>query len=277
MAFYWGPHEDLARRAIAIYGTAEDPAYPAANLIAEDPARTAKLTAATGAWILEFAEKVAPIAAALIYQYLDEGLNVEIQGNDTDVWTSPAFVATIPIPAKRFDGPTYQKWTINPWSGIFDDLPDPAGYLFWRLAIHGTNSQAVAIGRLSLPGAVHQVTLFQDPNLLDGVAQTDISQLTELDVENVIIIGGPRRPLDFLLLATDLEAGSAPHQDAADFRELIEASEGRAHPFFLVPFEDNDVMCSRTESHQQRWTHEKGGYQRWDISIREVSRGLPWP
>lgn len=277
MAYYSAPHEDLARTAIAIAGSAEDPTYPAANLISEDPAKQAKLTSGTGSYVLTFSAKVAPVAVFLLYHYLDAGLNVEIQGNDTDVWTSPAFSMAITIPPKRLDGPTYQKWTFSPWK-LLGTLPDPTGYLYWRLAIHGTNSQNVAIGRLFLASAIHRVTLFYNPNIPEGEEQTYIEQPTELGVETVVVIGGPRRSLSAVVIGTDDDAGSLPIQEAQDFRDLYQSTEIRAHPFPFVPFEGfNDAWPVRFEDNTSPRTHEQGGYQIWSFSVREVSRGLPWP
>ena len=275
MAYYAAPHEDLARTAVAITASAPDPTYPPENLISEDPAKQAKLTTAgPGDFVLQFLTKVAPVAAFLFYPYLVEDLSVEIQGNDTDSWGSPAFSQAITIPAKRLDGPTYQKWTISPWV-ILNDLDDPTGYLYWRLAILGTNDQNIAVGRLFLASEIHRVEIFEE--IPEGEDQTQIEQPTELDVETVVVIGGPRRHMSPLLIGTDLNAGTAPVQEASDFRALCQSSEGRAHPFPWVPFEDNDVWPVRAESPVGARTHHVGGYQLWPFTVREVSRGLPWP
>jgi hypothetical protein len=79
------------------------------------------------------------------------------------------------------------------------------------------------------------------------------------------------------LLGSDLSAGTSPVQSAADFRALYESAEGRAHPFPFVPFELNDAWPVRFETPNAPRAHHSGGYQAWRFSVREVSRGLPWP
>jgi hypothetical protein len=271
--------QDLAQQAIAVTASAEDAEYPAEKLITENPADTAKLTTNTGWWVTQYAAKVAPVAAAVIYHYLDAGLNVRLQGNDTDSWGAPAFDQAFTIPAKRKDGPSYQRWTTSPWI-LLDALDDEDGYLFWRLVIVGTNSQVVAVGRLVLAASLLHVTLFHD----GGISESDrpendpsrIVHPTELGVETRYTIGGPRRGLSFTLIGTDLSAGTPPTQEAADFRALAEACDGE-HPFLLAPFETNDMWCVMPENVSWPRSHEPGGYQVWSLSVREESRGLPWP
>lgn len=280
-SYYARPDDDLALDATAITASAEDSEYPADNLISENAAKTAKLSTTSGSWVLEFADKVIPVAAALINQYLDAGLSVALQGNDTDSWGAPAFSQAFTIPAKRLDGPSYQRWTVNPWI-LLDELDDPTGYLFWRLVIIGTNSQNVAVGRLLLLSSLRSVDLFYDSEIGESDRPADdlgqIVQPTELGVETIITIGGPRRGMTAVTLASDVSAGTAPVQDAADFRALHESSDGREHPFLFIPFaEENDAWLVRFDSPAGERTHKQGGYQRWPFDVREVSRGLPWP
>lgn len=277
MSYFATHFEDVFRLATSITASAPDPVYPAENLISEDPAKPAKLTTSDGNWVLGFDSKVAPAGVSLWHQYLDEGLSgVTIEGNDTDSWGAPSFSQTFTIPAKRFDGPTYQKWTIAPFM-VLDPLPDPTGYLFWRLSITGTNSQPIAIGRLFGPSILHRVTAFFNPNIPQSDEQTGIEQETELFVNNFVVIGGPRRSMQCVLIGTDVNAGTAPVQEAADFRKLYESSEGMAHPFLWVPFEDNDGWPVKFETHTSPRTLEVDGSQIWEFAVRETSRGLPWP
>jgi hypothetical protein len=271
---YYGRHdEDLARFATSVTASSEDAEYPAENLISENAARPAKLTTTSGDWVLGFASAVTPVAAVMAYQYLDEGLEVRLQGNATDSWGAPSFNQAFTIPAKRLDGPSYQRWTVNPVLV----LVDPAAFAFWRLVIVGTNSQVVAVGRLLLLSAWREIDLFEDPDIPEADDPTYIEDRTVLGVENFYVLGGPRRSVSAVVIGTDLSAGTAPIQEAADFRALHESSEGRAHPFVLLPFGANDAWLARFESASGRRVHHLGGHQKWDFAVREVSRGLPWP
>lgn len=278
MAYYSRPDEELTCQAVAVTASAEDPEYPATNLLEEHGANPAKLTTLDGDFVFEFSGAVSPQGVAPIYHYLDPGLDVRIQGNSSDSWGSPPYERSITIPAKRKDGPSYQRWTNNPFR-LLDSDPS---YAFWRLWIAAPNSQPVAIGRLWLAEGLHRVTLFHEGDMGESDRpDDDLGQIvhpTQLGVETVYTIGGPRRGLSFALIGTDLDAGTAPVQEASDFRDLIESSDGRAHPWLLVPFETgDDARLVKPDSPAGQRSHRVGGYQVWPYSVREVSRGLPWP
>lgn len=282
VSYYARPDDDLAQEAISVTSSPEDAEYPAENLISENAADPAKLTATTGSYVLEFDEPKAPVAVVLAYQYLDEALTgVKIQANTIDSWGAPAFSQDLIIPAKRRDGPTDQRWTVNPWA-LLGELPDAYGYEFWRLVITSANSQNVAVGRLLLLSALRQVELFHDSEMGHTDRPQDdpgqIVQPTELGVETILSIGGPRRSFSTVVLGSDYGAGTAPVQEAADFRALYESVDARLHPFVFIPFGDvNDAWLVRNESMAGERSHRQGGYQRWPLDVREVSRGLPWP
>lgn len=278
MAYYARPDEDTAQTAAGITASAEDPAYPAENLLASNPAKPAKLTTPSGWWVLEFSGKKAPKALALLYQYLDEGLSVFIQANDTDVWTSPAFSQAVTIPPKRRDGPSYQRWTHNAFA-LLEELDDPDGYFFWRLLISGTNSQNVCIGRLWLLEDIHQVDVFHANGDIGEGDETpgSIIDYTERRVRLPTVIGGPQRTLSGALICTDLSAGSAPAQAAAEFRALYESTDGTAELILLIPqLADDEPWIVYFEQPPTR-LHAQGGYQVWAFTLREASRGEPWP
>ncbi len=276
--YYARQDEDIAQQATSVVGSAEDAEYPATNLILEDPAYTAKLTTTSGSWVLAFASKVAPVAVSLSGQYLDAGLTVYLEGNDTDVWTSPSFQQAITIPAKRYDGPSFQRWTKHVLA-VLDELDDAAGYLFWRLNVAGTNSQNVIVGRLALWSDLHEVDIFHTGG---GIRHADelqsIKQKTQFQKLHVTPIAGPLRSATLPLIGTDLSAGSAPIQAAADFRRLQESSNDGEHPFLLwstdPPF-NGEPWLVYVEALDL--VHEEGGYQVWTVTVREVSRGIPWP
>lgn len=272
MAKYARPDHDLLQSATSITGSADDPDYPAAKIRSEDPADPAKLTTVTGNWVAQWSGAVAPVAAILAYQYIDAGLEVRIQGNASNSWGSPSYNQTITIPAKRRDGPANQRWTRN---AILLITGSPS-YAFWRLVVVGTNSQVVVVGRWLLLSALPAVDCFVDDGMEEGDDKGEIVQPTELGVETVVTVQGPRRSVAAMCISTDLSAGTAPVQAADDFRALDESAEGRVHPFVFVPF-DAEPWIVRFDSGNRQRTHRVGGYQVWPFSVREVSRGLPWP
>lgn len=263
--------------AIAVTASDEDTFYPASNLLSEDPADVAKLTTDTGSFVFEFAEKVAAAFAGLINQYLDAGLTgVKIQGNDTDSWGTPAFSQTIEIPAKRLDGPSFQPWTNN-IGVLLDALPDPDGYLFWRIVFEDANSQPIALGRLWLSESLASVDLFHHGQLRETDDLDNVIHETELLVRLVEDLGGPVRTVAGVFIGTDLSAGTAPHQLAADFRQLKQASNDGMHPLLFIPFPERDLEPLVGYFVELTIVHEQGGYQVWTFTFRESSRGIPWP
>jgi len=278
-ARYVRADDDYAPGALNVTGSAEDPAYPAINAVSDNPAKPAKLTTTTGWILLEFANKIQPVGAAIIYHYLLAGLNVRVQASATSDFSSPAVNVAFSIPAKRKDGPPDQRWTINPWV-LIGDLPDPTGYKFWRFIVVGTNDQNVIIGKVMLFSAIYAVDILHEAGRITETDYDEFSMIrdrTELGVNKRQTLGGPRRALTFGLVATDLAAGTPPTQDAADFRALLQAAEGDAHPWLFIPWDTNDALLVDTETPEWERSHDVGGYQIWMVSVREVARGVPWP
>lgn len=273
-SYYARPDDDLAQTAVSVTSDDADPEYPAEYLVSADPAEPAKLLTTSGAWVLDFGSAISPVAAILVYQYLLAGLDVRIQGNDADTWGSPAFSQAFTIPAKRKDGPVYQKWTRNP----VVVLSGNPSYRYWRLAVVGTNDQAVQVGRLLLLANWRPVTLFYDG---DTITETDdvhpIVNETELEVDIPIRISGPRGTLSAQLVCTDLDAGTEPYQEAEDFRQLWESADGIVKPFPVLGIRENAVIFGRFAQTLSTRTHKVGGAQLWPFEVREVSRGIPWP
>ncbi len=283
MAYIVRYDDDLAPGCDAITGSAEDPLYEARNAILDNPADPAKLTTTSGSFVLEFANKIQPVGAALIYHYLDEGLEVRIQGNSSNFWGAPPVQEVFTIPAKRRDGPSYQRWTINPWCQLEDvsNWPDPTGYKFWRVVVVGTNSQNVVIGKIMLFSAIYQFGLYSEaaePTDRDYKPESQINLETELGVEYVETLDGPRRFMSGALVAQEGNAGITPDDElASTLRALLQSAEGRAHPFLFIPFEDNDARLVRNDTPEWERTYKTGGYQIWPFAFREVSRGIPFP
>lgn len=280
MAHIVRPDQDFAPLATDVEASAEDSGYVAANLIEENPANPAKLTTTSGWWKLTFDAKRKPVAVALIYHYLDAGLDVRIEANNVDSWTSPPLSVAITIPAKRFDGPSFQKWTNNALALIDEDeYGDPDGYLYWRLHIVGTNSQACAVGRLWLPTELTAIDIFHASTIGELDEPTNIVNFTEMKRRLVTVIGGPQRGLSGAFIGTDLDAGSAPVQEAAAFRGLYESTDSGSLSFLLLAQlrGDDDLEPWQADFESIERVHGQGGYQVWTFLVREASRGVPWP
>jgi hypothetical protein len=281
MAYFAMPSDDLLQTAAhTIVGSAEDDEYPPENLTSEDPARPAKLTTTTGSWVIDFgAPPGEAIAAALIYQYLLAGLNVRLQFNATDSWGAPARDFAFTIPAKRLDGPANQRWTNNVLLMLNSDPNNLPNYRFMRMVVVGTNDQVVAVGRLMLLAAWRQVDIVTESGTV--ASENDKTRIfiqpTELDVETRFKVSGPRREMSGLVVATDLDAGSAPIQEAQTFRDLHESTDGNMKPFLWWPFEDRDPWLVYFTTDGSPRTHAIGGYQVWEFAVRELSRGIPFP
>jgi hypothetical protein len=273
VAYFARPDDDYGLRAIAVTASAEDSAYPALNLIAENAADPAKLTTTTGNWVLQFSSAIQPLIAILYYQYLDAGLSVKLQANSSNSWGAPPFEQAFTIPAKRRDGPTNQFWTNN----VGMVISGSPSYAYWRLVIVGTNSQVVAVGRLVLLTAYHAVKLLSAEGLdEDDAPEGQIVQPTELGVETVYTIGGPRRRFSGSTPLTD--KSGIPLNAASELRALHEGVEGQAHPFILFPFGlTGEPWLVRFESATRTRHHSAARAQYWPFAVREVSRGLPWP
>lgn len=273
-AYYARPSDDLLIGA-TVTSSDEDPAYPASNLIAENAANPAKLLTASGSWVLQTPSPIAPVWALLIYQYLDSSLDVRLQGNTSDSWGSPPFEQHFTIPGKRLDGPSYQPWTYNVGL-VIEGTPLPS-YAFWRLLIAGTNSQAVAVGRMLLlpnPRTVKFLVADQLEESDDYEAQIILP--TELGVETIYDLGGPRRGISGVTPVTD--ASGLPLQDAADFRDLLQSATGRLKPWVIWPFgQSGEPWLVRFVSLPQTRRHSGARVQYWPFAVKEVSRGLPWP
>lgn len=269
-AYYARPDDDLCAASPTVTASAADTDYPAANLISENAGKPAKLTTTTGNWVLDFGAAVVPVMAILVYQYIDAGLEVRIQGNAADSWGSPSYNQQITIPAKRKDGPSTQRWTNN---AVLTIAGSPS-YRYWRLVVVGTNSQVIAVGRLLLLSAIRATAFLLDSGINQSDDAGEIAQITELGVETFYVLGGPRRSVSGVCMATDTSASGIIAAD--DFRALHEACQGRSSPFVLIPFSAEPWLV-RFESGSRTRSHRDGGLQDWPFAVREVSRGLPWP
>jgi len=247
----------------SIVATTEDSAYPAENIANLNPAKPAKLTGTTGNWVFDFTSAQRVDLVAIIHHNLTAGLEVRIQGNATDSWSSPTFNQQITIPAYKEDG-----YPTNPWldlralSGY-----SASGFRFWRLVVVGTNGAAVAIGEFVMGSLFRSL----DPNIDWGVKVREdrrvVEHTTDYGVSNIYELGVTVRGFQGSLDSPDTQA------DALDawWRD----TRGRVRPFLLVPDGTvNDAWFVRWASTQKEITRQFIDRNTIPVEFAEVGRGL---
>ncbi len=254
--------------AVTVQTGTEDPAYPAANLVDANPAKPAKLTTTSGAWVLDFGSAVTIRAAALIYHQLDHGLDVTLEANASSSWGAPSFSASFTIPGKPED-----NWTISPWI----EFDAAQTYRYWRLVVGDgspANLAAVGVGRLMLLSHLRDAWAAEPNDVRWGVEEDEdhglIELPTELGVETIYALGGKRRRFSGELALGDTTA--------AEFIALVRSAGGRVEPWLLIPDEAvNDAWLVRFEESRWARTYEIINHNIFPFRVQELSRGLPWP
>ncbi len=253
------PSDDVAGTASSVTASAEDPEYPAENLVAPTntghlnlPSRPAKLVSTSGFWDITLPAPATVVAAALIYHNLDAGLDVTLEPSGG---TPVSFV----IPTHPEDG-----WPISPWIEVDQTAT------VWRLAINEANSLDVDVGRLLLVTSLRQL----DTDVRWGVEEAEdfglIEHATELGVETIYDLPGKRRSFAGEIKVRDYEAPS--------LISLARSARGRIQPWLLIPDEDvNDAWLVRFV--ESRWSRirETVNFNTFPFRVQELSRGLPWP
>lgn len=261
------PGDELVARLLpTITASAEDLDYPATNLTDPNPANPAKLTATDGWWVFDFGEAVNIAAVALIYHNLDPGLYCVLEWNSSDSWGSPVGSQAITVPT----------WTEEPNDGSVSPWTLVTGsptYQFWRLSIglgSPNNSLDISIGNVMLLGALRDLT----NDVRWGVQELEefglLEQETELGVDYVEVLGGKRRRFvgEFALM----------DDTAATLISLYRSATGRAARWLLIPDVDvNDAWYVRFEGPGWARTRENPNHNIFPFTVREVSRGIPWP
>jgi hypothetical protein len=255
--------DDSAGQATSFtVGGTEDAEYPAENLVASSntghlnlPSRPAKIEEDTGYWELGFSSPISIMAAAIIYHNFDEGLDVDLVINGT---------TTVPvtIPAPFVDG-----WTKSPWVEF-----SPISASTVRLAVNGTNSLPLQVGRLMLLAAIREI----ENDVRWGVVETEhyqfISHRTQFLVETVYDMGGKERAINGEVALTNDVAG--------DFISIFQRAKNRIQPWLLIPdadADDPDAWLVRAEDPFWSRTRETINHNIFPFRVREVSRGLPFP
>jgi hypothetical protein len=240
-----------------------DPAYPPANLIDPNPAKPAKLTTTSGAFVLDFGVPVEIAAAAVLYHNLDHDTDVTLAWNASDAWGSPAGDQLLIVPGKTED-----DWTVSPWI----DLGDPMSARYWRLTIGDAspNPDPIVVGRLVLLSTLRTI----DTDVRWGEEEAEehglIELPTALGVETIYALGGKRRRF-----AGEL---TLSNPTAAEFIALTRHAHGRVLPWLLIPDASvNDAWIVRFDENRWSRVREVPDINNFPFRVQELSRGLPWP
>lgn len=267
--------DEVARMATAITvdsGTPDaDPNYAPSMLVDENPAKVAKIDSTTGSFLFDFnGVKTVVQMVGLIHHTFDAGLDVRIEGNNTNSWGSPSFVAQFVIPTWLGSG--VNLWPVNPWLDLTTVTPlsgayDATGFKFWRLHIVGTNSQNIQLGQVWFGALIRRLT----PNVQWSPTRTNHKLL----IDNVTSFG----------VSTMYSRHTAMWEQAAQvfatdaLNDALDSQwfdgDGRAHPFLLVPDGLKNVCyLVRWTSPDQDQTVQFIDYVPRSVNVTEVSRGL---
>lgn len=264
-ARYALPSDDLAGTASSVTGSAEDSGYPAEYLVADDttghlnlPSRPAKLTTTTGYFDLAFSSPITVRAAAVIYPRVTSGLS-----GVTLIGGGGAFTQPITIPTSPQTG---DDWMLSPWV----EFASAQTYNAWRLNFANASSDPIQVGRLLLLGQLRELETDLRYGLEEQEERSTIEHATEFGVETIFDMYGVRRRCSGEMGLRD--------DETADLRALWRNARNRVQPWLLIPDADvNDAWFVRFENNAFSRTLETVGFHTLPFSVREVSRGMPWP
>jgi hypothetical protein len=258
----YGHWSDNVASQATVTATPADPAYPAAWATDLDPARPAKLSAGTGAFVFTFPTPQRVDAVAIIHHNLSPGLDVEVQGGAPD-FASPAFNHPITIPPYRPDG-----FCVSPWLDL-TTLPGytPAGQLAWRVAINN-NPVPAAIGEIVLLSTLRSLDRNPQWGFVDTENHPLIEHATDFGVVTIYEFGTLTRTYSGQIIASD--------PGAAELRTLARDARFRARPWLFVPDAAvNEAWLVRFTQMPQARTHQVTNANPMLWTVEELSRGLP--
>jgi hypothetical protein len=156
--FLFSTYADNVAPIATVTASAEDPDYPVANLVDRNPGTPSKLTTTTGWWTLDFGVATVIEGVVLWKHTFDPGLEVRVQLNDTDSWTSPAIDTVIEIPALPGDGYPY-----NPFIDLTEIDDYATGWRYLRISVPTDNSRLLGIGDVFVSTALRELQYLQRP------------------------------------------------------------------------------------------------------------------
>ena len=252
MKYNHGPTDDaIYRLQPTITGTAEDPDYPGTNWYDLNPAKPGKLTGTSGTWTFVFSAPITINAFALVYS---NGTSVSLSGGSAHALTNASLGE--------------DNW---PKNNPYVEVTDTA--TTWTLTIGGSlDGNPISIGRPVF--SLNLRTMTRDLLWTEAIPETEewglIEQRTDLGVETVYPLGGKRRSL-----IANIGGNSTQAQAIQALRRAV---QGRAYPFLAIPpHVTNDAWFVRFEDGMGQINYKLPAYNTAPFTIKELSRGLPWP
>lgn len=260
-ALYNLPTDDVGGNATitAQTGTA-DADYPLTNLVDTNPAKPGKLTTTTGRIMFDFGSARSIDLVALIHTNLTAGLSVKVQANATDSWGAPSIDQAITIPTVPAD-----SYPLNP----FLDLTgiSPRSYRYWAIFVSGTNSAAVAIGKVCLIATKRSFTRNIQWGCEEMEVRPTVEHQTTYGVSTVYPLGPRMRYVGGMVRANQTAA--------AELLALERSAKHRATPFlFVLDPAVNDALFVRWATPPFRKVNQFLETRPIQVAFEEVSRGL---
>lgn len=260
-AWYCRP-TDIVTADFTITASAPDPGYPPTLLGNKNPAYPAKLTTTTGWFLLTASAPVSIDLVTLVQHNLDAGLAVYVQGNATDVWTSPTLNVAFTIPANRADR---FRWN------VLADLSalGSRSFQYWRIYISGTNSAAIAIGELLMITTKRTLERNLEASFTRELNHPVVEHKTDAGVSTIYDLGVSWETIRGTIKNTSTGADSQ--------ETLFRSSGGRSEGFLFVqdPGISEPLYVRRVDSKLNitfPWTNR--AMQVHAFEVEEISRGL---
>ncbi len=239
--------------------------FPAANLVDSNPGQPAKLSGLTGDWVIDFTVATRIDIIGLIQHNLTAGLaNVRIQGNATNVWTTPTFSQIITIPAGTQDG--HPK---NPWL----DLTALAGYSvsgfrYWRLVFGTSNAAAISVGELAMVGVKRTFSRGISWGSTRGRKHYGAYEPTDGGLNIGYGFGTRSRTISGQTEPNDTEARDS-------LVEWFDSARGNQRPFLVVPNTDeNDCYFMKFREGEMGYTRDFANKNTFPFELEEAGLGV---
>lgn len=263
---YTRTSDNQARAATITVNTGtEDTAYPSANLADHQPEKPARLSTTTGSWVFDMGSATRLDFAAIIHHNLTPGLEVRLQGNASNVWTSPTLNQAFTIPAVYAD-----FFPPNPWLNLKTLVPIAANrtFQFWRLVIVGSNALPISIGEVVLASTLRDLGI---RNISWGSERMwrrpAVLHETDLLVRHTYDFGTTVRAVTVETQATDVTL--------REIETWYRDAQGIAKPFMIVPLSsENDAWMVSFVEPQQQYQREYLNVNTATMIFQELSRGL---
>ena len=257
---YQYPSDNIAGAyaTIGVNSGSEDADYPAANLVDGRPGRPAKLTTASGSWVLAFGGATRIDIVALGAHNLTAAT---LQGNATNAWTAPTFSQALTIPAVTADGHSGNAWLdLTTKSGY-----SASGFQYWRLLV--TSAANCAVGELWLGSSIRQMVRGYLFGSSLEETHPNITHLTEFLIPSVYALGSRQRRLRVVFRVGE--------PDAAVLLEWYRALWGPGLTGLFVPDTDTNVAWWIRQAEDYTETVVERNVRDVAMTLVEHATGVP--